>query len=255
MKTEKSKLIAEQSSTKMAGTFQNLFYSKTKKPQWDVWGVFSQHNKVSYLPAMQPTNWKMIILQKLSNKSESSEPQSRLFSLKAWHQGEKSTPLPRAFGFDGQRGLRAGASQDRRKQTLNCFCIHTRFGVYWDKAITPEEPVLDLPESLGESPGQVGSVVAHWGAKRMVAEGQRLLSRVSSTRGHHFGSNLPNGLQAPVPECNSPSTHQERNTVQSMRRLGPLSHAKLIATSKLKAYYGPAHLGDVAHLHLTAGRH
>ena len=115
-------------------------------------------------------------------------PQGRLFSLKAWHQGEKSTPLPRAFGFDGQRSLRAGAPQDRGKPTLSCFCIHTRFCVYWDRAVTPEEPGLDLPESLGESPGQVGSVFAHWGARRMVAEGQRLLSRVSSTRGHHFGS-------------------------------------------------------------------
>lgn len=111
---------------------------------------------------MQPTNWKMIILQKFSNKSESSEPQGRLFRLKSWHQEEKSTPLARAFSFEGQRGLMAGAPQDRGKQTLNHFCMHTRFCVHWDRAVTPEETGLDLPEGLGESPWQVGSVVAHW---------------------------------------------------------------------------------------------
>ena len=136
---------------------------------------------------MQPTNWKRMILQKFSNKIESSKPQGRLFRLSPGIRRRNPLPWPehlalRARGAWGQELHRTG---ENRHWTIS---IYTRFCVHWDRAVTPEETGLNLLEGLGESPRQVGSVVAHWGARRMVAEDQGLLSRVSSARGHHFDS-------------------------------------------------------------------
>ena len=54
-----------------------------------VGGVHSWYNQIPYPPSGWPTNWKIIISQRLSHRHESSEPHIRLPSLGVWHQEEK----------------------------------------------------------------------------------------------------------------------------------------------------------------------
>ena len=42
---------------------------------------------------------------------------------------------PRAFGFEGQRGLTAGAPQDWGKQRLHSWKAHTRSHAHWDPGL------------------------------------------------------------------------------------------------------------------------
>lgn len=75
-------------------------YSTTKdkeeKRQWQ--GVLFQYNQILYLPGGQPTNLKIIILQRFSHRSKSSEPNIRLQTLGSGHgKGSSQT-----FGFEGQ---------------------------------------------------------------------------------------------------------------------------------------------------------
>ena len=48
-----------------------------------------RYNHIPYPPGGLPTNWKIIITQRFSHRSESSEPQARLLSLGVWHQEEE----------------------------------------------------------------------------------------------------------------------------------------------------------------------
>ena len=51
--------------------------------------MLSRYNQIPYPPGGQPTNWKIIISQRFSHRSESSEPHVRLPSLGVWHQEEE----------------------------------------------------------------------------------------------------------------------------------------------------------------------
>ena len=63
-------------------TKKHILHPKTKKKsQWD--------DRILYLPGGQPTNFKIIILQRFSHRSESSEPHIRLLSLLVWYQEEE----------------------------------------------------------------------------------------------------------------------------------------------------------------------
>ena len=48
-----------------------------------------QHNQIPHLPGRQPTNWKIIISQGFSHKSESPEPHIMLPRMRVWHQEEE----------------------------------------------------------------------------------------------------------------------------------------------------------------------
>ena len=61
----------------------------------------------AHLLCGRATNWIIIILQRVSCRSESSEPHSRLPSLGVWYQ-EAEPPC----GFEGQQGLSVGAPQN-----------------------------------------------------------------------------------------------------------------------------------------------
>ena len=52
-------------------------------------GTLLWYNQITYLPGGQPTNWKIIILQRISHKNESSDSLIRLPSLGVWHQEEE----------------------------------------------------------------------------------------------------------------------------------------------------------------------
>ena len=66
----------------------------------------------------QTINWKIIIPQKFSHRSESFEPHSRLPSLGVWQWEEES-------GFEGQQSLIAGVPQDWGKQNLHSWRVNT----------------------------------------------------------------------------------------------------------------------------------
>ena len=54
-----------------------------------VGGVLLLYNQIPYLLSGWPTNWKIILSQRLFHRSESPEPQVRFPSLGVWHQQEE----------------------------------------------------------------------------------------------------------------------------------------------------------------------
>ena len=117
-------------------------------------GALSRYNQIPYPPGGQLTNWKIIILQRFSHRSESSEPHVRLPSLGG---------APRAFGFEGQQGLSAGAPQDWGKQRLHSWRAHTRFHVHWDPGQSSDSTGAWARSTCGS--WRQGSAVAHCGGK------------------------------------------------------------------------------------------
>ena len=105
-----------------------------KKPQWDGrTGTLAKWcNPIP--PGAQSTGWRIIILQKFSHRSDSSKPHIRLPGLGglAWGRGG----APRAFGFEGQQGLIAGAPGDWEKQRLHSWKAHTGSFTCWDPGQT-----------------------------------------------------------------------------------------------------------------------
>ena len=81
------------------------------------------------------------------------------------------------------RGLSATAPQDWVKQRLHSWRAH----IHWDPH-KAEEVGLDLPVSLGESPGEVrvGRRSVSWGPGHWRQWSERVLIDMSSHRGHHF---------------------------------------------------------------------
>lgn len=67
--------------------------------------MLSQYNQIPYPPAGQPTTWRIIVSQRFSNWSKSSEPQQSSQPVDLALGGR----TPRAFGLEGQLGLIAGA--------------------------------------------------------------------------------------------------------------------------------------------------
>ena len=87
------------------------------------------YNQIPYMPGGWHTNWKIIILQRFSHRSKSSESHIRFPQPWGLALGGGA---PRAFGFEGQWGLSTGAPQDWRKHRLHSWRVHTRFHVHWD---------------------------------------------------------------------------------------------------------------------------
>ena len=52
-------------------------------------GVHLQYNQIPYKLGRWPTNWKIIISQRFSHRTEHSEPHIRLPSLRVWRQEEE----------------------------------------------------------------------------------------------------------------------------------------------------------------------
>ena len=167
MKTPRSQLTTKQPLTKKDWNLpKKIFYFQRQiRIHEMVGGAHSRHSQIPYLLGGQPTNWKIIILQKYSHRSESSGPMSG--SL-VWGSGTGRRNPPRTFGFENQGGLITGTPQDWGKQKCHSWSVHTRSRVHQDpgeKAVTAEEPVPDLPAGLGGSPGKVGAAVPHCGDK------------------------------------------------------------------------------------------
>lgn len=94
-------------------------------------------------------------------------PRQRALRAPRWTWGLASRGAPRAFGFEGQRGLRAGAPLDGQTDSSPGRCTHAPPGTGTQgKAGPPQEPGPDLPAGLGGGPGEAGSagltVGRHW---------------------------------------------------------------------------------------------
>ena len=99
-----------------------------KKPRRDSWRGAMQQNQIPYPSGGQPTNWKIIIPQKFSYRSECSEPCSRLPSLGSLEQ-EKEPPenqTLKASGFWLQEFHRTGGNKHSTLKGCTQGLVHTR---------------------------------------------------------------------------------------------------------------------------------
>ena len=137
-------------------------------------------------------NWKIIIQQSFSHRSESSEPLINFSSLRVRHQ-EQEPPEHRVL-FCGPGGPppvqelhRTGGDRDStlRGCTRDFTCIGTQH-----KAVAPQKPGLHLPVGAGGSPGVVGvNCGSLWGQEHWEwRPRESWLTNVSSPGGSHFGT-------------------------------------------------------------------
>lgn len=112
---------------KVLNLWNNVFYNQRQRRKKTVGGVLLQYNQILYLPGGQPTNLKIIILQRFSHRSKSFECNIRLQSLGSGH-GRRSS---QTFGFKGQWSLCPRVSQDWGNQWFHPWRNHT-FYVHWD---------------------------------------------------------------------------------------------------------------------------
>ena len=88
------------------------------------------YNQISYLPGGQPTNWKVIISQNFSHRSESSEAQLRVPNLGVWHMDKSLEHLAwRPVGLQCRNSIIIG-------ETEIPLLEYTYTGT-WGKAVTP----------------------------------------------------------------------------------------------------------------------
>ena len=88
------------------------------------------YNQISFTPGGQPTNWRIIILQKFSHRSENFEPHVRPLSLGVWHRKEEPPGhlALKASGAWLQELHRTGGNRDFTLQghTQNLACTRTQ---------------------------------------------------------------------------------------------------------------------------------
>ena len=87
-----------------------------------VGGAHSWYNQITYLLGGRHTNWRIIISQKFSHRSESLEPYVK---PQAWGFGTRRRS-PQSIWFEGQWGLIEGNPQDWEKWKLQFWRVHTR---------------------------------------------------------------------------------------------------------------------------------
>ena len=160
-----------------------------------VGGMQSQWYQIPHPLGGQPTNWKIIMLQKFPHWSESSEPHIRLSSLREWKEELPAPPSPPPtlphprtwlwrtveFGHRNYTGL-------GEKQTLpfegeyNVSCPPISRG---KKAVTSWESQTDLPAGIGGSPAEVGGGCGSlWGQRRWQHKFWEVLIGMSPPGGH-----------------------------------------------------------------------
>ena len=80
--TPTSQLIAYQPLTKKTRVYQKkILYIQRRRQKEMVGEAFLPYNQIPYLPGEPLTDWKIIISQKFSHRSRSSETQIRLPSI------------------------------------------------------------------------------------------------------------------------------------------------------------------------------
>ena len=127
----KSQLTAKQPSIKEIGIYkEKIFYIQRQRRNHNqmVGGMHSCDIIKSHTPwGRWPTNWRIIILQKFSHESESSEPHVRLASLKVWHWEEEPPDhlVLKARGSWLQEYHRTGGNRDSTLGGWTQVPVHT----------------------------------------------------------------------------------------------------------------------------------
>ena len=143
-----------------------------------VGGALFRYNQIPCLLGGWPTDWKIIVLQRFSHRSESSEPNVRVPTLRVWHREEKPPE---------HLALKASSSwvQELHRQGET----DSTLGGTQHKAVTPQEPGLDLLADLGGSPGKVEvSCGSLWGQGHWRQRPHGILIGMSSHGGCNFGT-------------------------------------------------------------------
>ena len=151
---------------------KDILYQNTKKKTQLDWGALLPYNQIPYTLGGWRRNWKILILQRFSHRSENSKPMP---GSPAFESGTQGWEAPRAFGFKSQWGFSSWAPQDWGKQRLHSWRVHTKFNMNWDwvkKRLLGNlgQTYLCVLESLL---GRWRSSVAHWGIKHTGVRGPR----------------------------------------------------------------------------------
>ena len=158
-KTPKSQLAAEWPSTKKIQTYQKgCSTSKDREEAATRWQEGCIHNTLkSHTHQVSDPHWKIIVSQRLSHRSEGSEPQVKPPpSLWFWHWEEKP-PEPLALKVSGAWSQELHRVERHRNPTLGghthkLSCVPGPR----EKAVISQEPQSDLSSGLGGSPGETG---------------------------------------------------------------------------------------------------
>ena len=112
---------------------KDTLHSKTKKkPQGEGRrGTTVIKKQISYMPGGWTTNWKIIVPQEFSHRSESSEACIRLPSLGGLAMGGGD---PRESGIEGQQCV---IPQDWGKQKLHSWRVYTGSRAHQDPGEKP----------------------------------------------------------------------------------------------------------------------
>ena len=150
-----------------------------------------------------PTDWKLTGSQRLTYRSESSEPHIKL-TCGALALGERA---PRASVIEGQWGLCAGVhgiggngdpNIKRHTQTFTCTGSQ-------GKAKSPQESGSNLTPVIRGPPGKTGVSVACCGGKTWETMLLGILSSMPFSGGGHFGKNLAPPISTEMPQAKQQS--------------------------------------------------
>ena len=137
-----------------------------------------------------PTDWKLTGSQRLTYKSESSEPHIRLSRVGIWHREKE--PLAhlalKASGACVQELHWTGGNGDPilKRHTQTFTCTESQ-----GKAKSPRESRSSLTAVLGGHPGKTGVNVAFCGERTLEAKLSEVFSSVPFSGGGHFGKIWP----------------------------------------------------------------
>ena len=143
---------AEQPLTKKTRTYQkkDILRSSQRSGNKMTGWTFLSHHQLAYPPSGQPTNWKIIISQRFSNKSESFEPQFRLPSLRIGFR--RRNPQNILLWRPVDHECRSSTGLWNRNTFLGGTIQGFMYMESQYKAVTPYELGLGLATSLGGFP-------------------------------------------------------------------------------------------------------
>ena len=131
-----------------------MLLQKTKRrPHQEVRGVIMQYKQPHTSWVGSSTDWNLIASQRLTYRSESSEPHVKPSRAGIWHWEKE--PLEhlalKASGACVQELHRTGGNRDPilKRHTQTFMCTGSQ-----GKAVAPQESGSDLTAGLGGSPGK-----------------------------------------------------------------------------------------------------
>ena len=162
--------------------------------------------KHSHILDGQPTELKITISQRLSQRRESSEPHLRFPILGVWHWEEEPPEhlALKASGACAQELHRTGENRDSHS-----WRAHKSFHVHWANQGFYKDLGQSYPLVLECLLGNKGVAVAHCGGWTLESEVQGIIIGVNSPGGGHFGKIWPQPSELRSPR---PNNRQGGNT-------------------------------------------